>query len=178
MRFIIQRKAPLLLPCSSDKELVVSYHWEFVTDPRVGVQCADLTHLFWRELEVVDVDVFSDVAMGPTPRDGNRASRYRPVQHDLHLRLAMSFANGIKCLVLPKGRIFYFSDARDWSVADGHDVLRKHEPDQLVLGHCRVQLNLVAGWLVAGVAQKISKHLKIEVGHSNALDESSIDQLL
>ena len=89
----------------------------------------------------------------------------------------MPLANCIECLIR-KEFIVDFSDTSDRGVGDWNDVLRKHESHELVLGHCRIQLNLVTSWFVAGVTKKICEHLKIEVGHSNAFDETSIDKLL
>lgn len=89
----------------------------------------------------------------------------------------MPLADRIECLVREE-RIVDFSDASDRGVGDRGNVLRKHESHELVLGHCRVQLNLVARRLDAGVAKKICEHLQIEVRHADAFDEASVNKLL
>ena len=66
--------------------------------------------------------------------------------------------------------------AAQGTVGYGHDLMVEQEPNEVRLGACWIQIDLVANGLVSRVAHDIREQLRVEVGDTDALGQTFVDE--
>lgn len=75
-------------------------------------------------------------------------------------------------------RAHFTSKTPQGTVGNGSDVMVDHEFDKVGLGARRIQINLVAGRLVASVRKDVRKNLCVEVGDADSFGKTFVDETL